>query len=191
MIRAVIFDCFGVLYPDTYWAMAREYLGDKFGDCEKDLHDLVRQVDLGHITRDDLWAQFAALVGSTKADVYDRLDEFSGLDKRLLRFIEEHKDTHKIGMISNVGQGFIDRMFTEKPADYYFDSIVLSSDVGLVKPDKKIYLLSAERLGVEPSQCVFVDDLEKNVDGARAAGMQAIRFIDYRTFIQDIEQLLK
>lgn len=93
-------------------------------------------------------------------------------------------------MISNVGQGFIERMFVEKPASHYFDSIVLSSEVGLVKPDVRIYELSVKQLGVETEDCVFIDDLEKNVIGAREAGMQAIVYKDFEQFLSDLEKLI-
>ncbi len=190
MIKAIIFDCFGVLYPDTYWAMASEYLGAELDSHRAKLHDLVRQVDLGLITRDQLWANFGDIVGKSKDEVYGRLEDFAGLDSRLLKFIDEHKSSYKIGMISNVGQGFIERMFIKKPALSYFDSIVLSSDVGLVKPDIKIYELSAGQLDVKPAECVFIDDLQKNVDGAINAGMQAIRYENYEKFIVDIKKII-
>jgi epoxide hydrolase-like predicted phosphatase len=191
MIKAIIFDCFGVLYPDTYWTMAQEYLGDALDEKKSELSDLVRQVDLGYITRDELWAQFAVMVGETKEQVYARLREFSGLDKRLLNFIDEHRSTYKIGMISNVGQGFLESMFIERPASEYFDSIVLSSEVGLVKPDKRIYDLTAERLNIDTNMCVFIDDLSKNVTGAKNAGMQAILYTDYASFKKEIDELLQ
>lgn len=190
-IKAIIFDCFGVLYPDTYWTMAHEFLGDSLEQNRAKLHDLVNQVDMGYITRDDLWEQFGELVGQTKEEVYTRLEEFSGLDKRLLAFIDEHKATHKIGMISNVGKGFIERMFVAKPANEYFDSIILSSDVGLVKPDVRIYELAALKLGVKPEECVFIDDLVKNAEGARQAGMKAITYKNYGQFMREIETIIQ
>jgi hypothetical protein len=51
-LAAIIFDCFGVLYPDTYWTMADDFLGEELESHRNELHDLVRQVDLGHITRE-------------------------------------------------------------------------------------------------------------------------------------------
>jgi epoxide hydrolase-like predicted phosphatase len=54
-----------------------------------------------------------------------------------------------------------------------FDAIVRSDEVGLRKPDPQIYLLTADRLEVPPTECVFVDDLLQNVEGARAVGMHA------------------
>ncbi len=190
MIKAIIFDCYGVLYPDTFWTMAREYLEENFDVKKPQLHDLIKEVDLGRITRDELWSNFAAMTGTTAEEVYERLKEFGGLDKRLLSFIDGHQDKYKIGMISNVGHGFIDRMFVDKPATEYFDALILSSDVGLVKPDRRIYELAAEDLGVLPEECVFIDDLTKNVDGAINAGMQAIHYTHFTDFKSQIERLL-
>jgi epoxide hydrolase-like predicted phosphatase len=56
-----------------------------------------------------------------------------------------------------------------------FDEVVISAEVGLHKPQPEIYRLAAERLEVQPSQCLFVDDLRENCEGAEAVGMTAIR----------------
>ncbi len=55
-----------------------------------------------------------------------------------------------------------------------FDAVVISADVGLRKPDREIFLLAAELIGLQPEECVFVDDLLHNADGARAVGMEAV-----------------
>ena len=59
---------------------------------------------------------------------------------------------------------------------HLFDDIVCSAEVGMAKPEPAIYELAAERLGLEPRECVFVDDLDTNVDAARQVGMQAVLF---------------
>lgn len=55
-----------------------------------------------------------------------------------------------------------------------FDAVLISGEVGTRKPEPEIYRLAAQRLGVEPEECVFADDLLQNVEGARAAGMEGI-----------------
>jgi putative hydrolase of the HAD superfamily len=55
-----------------------------------------------------------------------------------------------------------------------FDAVVISSEVGLRKPDPEIFLLAADRVGVPPAECVFVDDLLPNAEGAKAVGMEGI-----------------
>jgi epoxide hydrolase-like predicted phosphatase len=62
--------------------------------------------------------------------------------------------------------------------DRLFDVTVISGEVGLRKPEPEIYLLTAERLGVAPADCVFVDDLGPNVRAAEQVGMTGIRHVD-------------
>jgi putative hydrolase of the HAD superfamily len=59
--------------------------------------------------------------------------------------------------------------------DELFDVAVISGEVGMHKPEEPIYRLTVERLGVEPSECVFIDDLRENCEGAESIGMTAIR----------------
>jgi putative hydrolase of the HAD superfamily len=60
------------------------------------------------------------------------------------------------------------------PVDELFDVVVDSAFVGMRKPDPAIYRLTCERLALEPAQCVFLDDLEVNIDAARDLGMTAV-----------------
>ena len=58
------------------------------------------------------------------------------------------------------------------------DDVLVSGDVGVVKPDPRIYEIAAERFGVRPSATVFIDDSQPNVDAARQVGFDAVRFTD-------------
>jgi putative hydrolase of the HAD superfamily len=92
----------------------------------------------------------------------------------------------KTGLITNSwGMGIYDRA----PLDI-FDATVISGDVGLHKPQPEIYLLGAERIGVRPERCVFVDDLRENVAGAEAVGMAAILHRDPATTVAELERRL-
>jgi putative hydrolase of the HAD superfamily len=71
-----------------------------------------------------------------------------------------------------------------------FDAVVISGEVGLHKPQPEIFLLAAERLGVTPAQCVFVDDLRENVAGAEAVGMTAVLHRDPEATAARLEELL-
>jgi len=71
-----------------------------------------------------------------------------------------------------------------------FDVVVESSVVGCRKPEPAFYTLACERLGVEPSACVFLDDLGVNLKPARAMGMTTIKVGDPARAISDLEQVL-
>lgn len=64
---------------------------------------------------------------------------------------------------------------------HYFKDIVVSADVGILKPDKKIYQYLLDRNNIDPAESVFIDDIEKNVEGAKQVGMQAFQFTDAKS----------
>lgn len=73
--------------------------------------------------------------------------------------------------------------------DGMFDTIVISGEVGLRKPEPEIYQLTCERLGLEPAECVFVDDMQPNVLGSRKVGMTAILHTSYDETRRELEAL--
>jgi putative hydrolase of the HAD superfamily len=73
--------------------------------------------------------------------------------------------------------------------DGMFDDVVISGEVGLRKPEPEIFQLAAGRLRLEPAECVFVDDLQLNVDGAAAVGMTAILHTEYDETRRALEEL--
>jgi HAD superfamily hydrolase (TIGR01509 family) len=71
-----------------------------------------------------------------------------------------------------------------------FDATIISGEVGLAKPEREIYLLTATKLGLEPGECVFVDDLAVNVRGAAEAGMVGVHHRSTRSTLEELEILL-
>jgi putative hydrolase of the HAD superfamily len=70
-----------------------------------------------------------------------------------------------------------------------FDDVLVSAEVGLHKPQPEIYRLAAERIGVPPEACLFVDDLRENCEGAETVGMTAIRHRDAPATIAKLAEL--
>lgn len=71
-----------------------------------------------------------------------------------------------------------------------FDGVVISGAEGMRKPAPEMYVLGAQRIGVEPQECVFVDDLPFNLDPARELGMAVIHHSDTRATVAELERLL-
>jgi putative hydrolase of the HAD superfamily len=76
------------------------------------------------------------------------------------------------------------------PVDEIFELIVDSGFVGVRKPDREIYQIVLDRLGVPARECLFVDDIDVNCDAARALGMTAVHFRDSDQAIAEIEAAL-
>lgn len=84
---------------------------------------------------------------------------------------------------------------TREQARYQFaemtDLIIYSHEVGLAKPDPRIFVLTCERLGMEPRDIVFLDDVEPHVAAARDVGIHAILFRDTTQAIANIQDCLQ
>jgi putative hydrolase of the HAD superfamily len=93
-----------------------------------------------------------------------------------LRLVSDLRASYKLAILSNADISLRERLEGDIAIDHLFDDIICSAEVGMAKPEPAIYLLAAERLGIEPPECVFVDDLDANVAAARQVGMQAVLF---------------
>lgn len=82
----------------------------------------------------------------------------------------------RTAVLSNCGPEVMGRVRAQRDVDRYFDAMVVSWEVGLLKPDPAIYRLTLQRLGVEAPAALFVDDRAVNVSAAEAAGLQGFRF---------------
>ena len=91
-------------------------------------------------------------------------------------FIRKVKDSGKgLYVLSNAAPDFYDYF----PRNYdmsIFDGILVSSDHKMLKPDRKIYELLMYKYTLDPAECIFVDDLQENVDGAVKCGIYGYRF---------------
>src|SRR3954454_3538570 len=95
----------------------------------------------------------------------------------------------RTGLISNSwGDGLA---YDPALLEQLFAAVVIWGEVGLKKPQPEIFHLGAERIGVAPQECVFVDDLRENCAGAEAVGMKAILHRGSRGTLEQLQELLK
>lgn len=112
-------------------------------------------------------------------------------NEALVAYVKQLHPRYRIGLLSNVGRGFIDDLFTQSELDELFETVVLSNEVGLAKPSPDIFRLTAERLGLSTDECVMIDDSINNIDGAKAVGMQGIVYQSLRQMTAELDVLLK
>jgi len=123
---------------------------------------------------DDAWAEY---LGS--------------LNRPLAEYFRSLRPRLKTGILSNSFVGARGREQRAYGLENMCDAIVYSHEVGHLKPEPAAYRIVCERLGVAPAEVLFLDDVQANVDGARAVGMRAITFLDTRQAISDIEAQLR
>ena len=111
------------------------------------------------------------------------------IDTALLDTIRGLHPLYKVGLISNAWSGLRAYITRNSFADI-FDHMVISAEVGMMKPDPKIYYHALEQFGVAPQEAVFLDDFQENITGAQAIGMNAIHFTDPGQALQQLKSML-
>lgn len=203
MIEAVIWDFGGVFTSSPFEAFNRY-------ERERGLpENLIRKINsTNHL--ENAWAKFEraeidlggfdiAFAAEARALGYD----VPGRDvipllagdfrPEMIEALRRIKTKFKTGCITN-NVPSMDTSGADRPANLYrreivelFDHMIESSKIGLRKPDPKIYLLMCEKLGVEPSACVYLDDLGGNCKPARALGMTTIKVDSAAQAIGELE----
>ncbi len=187
MIKAIIFDCFGVLTTDTWRAFVDGLPPE--ADAER-ARELNRQYDAGQLTKADFLQQVHDVTGQKPKYVDDMLDKETVKNEQLLAYIKTLKPNYKIGLLSNVATNWIRDYFLTTEEQALFDDMVFSFEIGITKPDDRIFKLAAERLGAEPAATIMVDDIERYCQAARGTGMQAVCYNDFQQFKTDLEKIL-
>jgi putative hydrolase of the HAD superfamily len=194
--RALVVDFGGVLTTNI-WVAFGEFCEGEGLDTDAVLQlfrddpealALLRGLETGELDEAEFEPRFAALLGlDDHAGLIERLFSALGPDDAMIAAVRKARAGGvATGLITNSwGLGIYERA----PMDL-FDATVISGDVGMHKPQPEIYRLACERLGVEPADAVFVDDLRENVTGAEAVGMAAILHRDAAATIAELESLL-
>ena len=197
-IRAVIFDLGGVLVR-TEDRTSRSKLAKRLGLTYDDLSALVfdsqsaHQAMKGEITTEEHWDEVRKALGLSK-DEFPRVPtEFWGgdtLDQGLINYLRNLRPQYKTALLSNAWDDLRQMIEEIWKFDDAFDQIVISAEVGLVKPDRLIYEKVLSDLEVKPAEAVFVDDFPENVAGAVAVGLEAIQFISPEQALGELKKLL-
>ena len=189
-MKAVIFDCFGVLYVDA----SRDFYEKSVANYEQlrpQLMELNAQSDYGLISQQEWVEQVAEVTGLPVDEVGVKIQSNHTRNDGLISYMASLRQRgYLIGMISNIGPGAMDNFFSPRERDELFDAVVLSGDVMVTKPSPVIFQLGAERLGVDAGDCIMIDDLSENCNGADAAGMQAVQYLSNQQTIRNVEDIL-
>jgi putative hydrolase of the HAD superfamily len=189
---------FGGVLTSSVWDSFADFCRDKglaedsirrlFREDPAALADL-RELETGRIEEDEFERRFAERLGL--GDATDLIDGmFRGMkpSEPMVAAVRAARGSGiRTGLVSN---SWSTSHYNRALLAELFDAVVISAEVGLHKPEPEIYLLASKRLGVEPAQCVFIDDLRENCAGAEAVGMSAILHRDAAATVVRLEELL-
>ena len=190
MPKAIVFDLGGVLIDLDFDRCVRAFIEGLGYEKIRDLLDLWHQkgiygdMEAGLITADEFRAEVLreSRPGCVPADV-DRAMAglLVGMDPRKVPLLEELSRKYAIYGLSNNNEISVQRMheiYEENGLDWQriFRKEFISSRMKMLKPSREIFDAAAAEIGLPPSEILFVDDSQTNVDGALAAGWQALYY---------------
>jgi epoxide hydrolase-like predicted phosphatase len=197
-IKAIIFDLGGVLLRTADFS-PREKLAERLGMGQHELVEFIfggesgDQAQRGNINVQQHWDNLAAQLHMSRQEFNQVLGEFFSndeLDQSMLEFVRSLHQTYQTGLLSNAFGDLREIIRERWHFEDAFDDMIISAEVGLVKPDVTIYQLAVEQLGVKADEAVFIDDMQRNITGAMKAGLQGIHFINPQKLRLDLDQLL-
>ena len=199
-VRAVAFDVGGVLEVPTNNDLEGRW-EQRLGLARGELFQRLRQsglggdANLGRVSEVEFAQALSRLYGldqpTTEELLVDLWDWYVGeLNTELADYFQGLRPRYRTALLSNAAAGGR----REEERRYGFaamaDVLIYSYEVGIEKPDRRIYEITCQELGVHPGDVVFLDDLEANVVAARQAGMKAVLFQSTAQAITDLEACL-
>jgi epoxide hydrolase-like predicted phosphatase len=197
-IQAIYFDIGGVLVR-TEDKTPRDQLAARLGISREVLNDLVfsgeqgQRAQCGEISAAELWEGVRKFLHLPVEAMPQVRQEFFGgdrLDTGLLDYIRILHQHYKTGIISNALDNTRSMIENRWGMTDAFNTIIISAEVGVMKPDARIFQIALQSLGLPPHEAMFVDDFADNVEGARAVGMHAIQFHNPEQIRLDLEAIL-
>lgn len=199
VVQAIIFDFGGVLVR-TEDRKPRTVLAERLGMTYDELSALIFdspsaiQAMRGEISALEHWDEVRKSLDLDAEGVEWVSTEFwagDALDENLVNVLRSLRPRYTTVLLSNAWDDLRPMIEEEWKIDDAFDRLVISAEIGMVKPDLQIYQWVIAELGVDASQAVFVDDFIQNIEGANAAGMKTIHFQSPDQALQELRSLLE
>ncbi|MCC6323845.1 HAD family phosphatase [Candidatus Nomurabacteria bacterium] len=185
-ITTFIFDCFGVVLSPVISDWYRINRTNK-GFVDKNFQNLLKEFDLNNLSEDDIAMYFSKYEGMTlsKEKIQEEIDNGLKMDHVLVHMIQQLKNKgYKIALLTNANASFFERKVYKVHPNFkdLFNEIVISSDIGMIKPNKDIFLYTLKKIDSTPEETLFIDDGKMNVEGAINLGINGFVYTDSNSF---------
>jgi len=152
--------------------------------------------ELGTLSQAEWQAGLRQFIGMTPAQLEAFVEDFWNIylgdpNPELVAYFSVLRPRYRTALLSNSFDGAREREQDRYHIAEMVDFIIYSHEVGLAKPDPRIYALTSQRLGVQPQEIVFLDDAERNVAAAAAYGFHAILYQNNAQAIAEIDRCLQ
>lgn len=196
-IKTIFFD-FGGVIQRTEFQSPRQRLAQKYGMEYDDIDKLVfaspsaAKATVGEIKAEEHWQAIAKRLKLGKDEIAKFETEFFAgdvMDHELIQFIRELHPKYKTGLISNAWSDMRAYLTKKKLVDA-FDTLTISAEIKVAKPEAKIYAHALEQAEVKAEEAIFVDDVQANIAACQKIGMRGILFQDVDQTLRELKGLL-
>lgn len=188
-IKAIIFDCFGVLVTDALEALINS---KNLSNIEMDqIRSCVGAANKGLISKEEYRSELSNILDMDYQDFSKSLIDGEKKDNDLMDYILKLKKDYKLGMLSNVSSmDSLRSRFDDNELESHFDQVIASGQIGFAKPEAEAYEIAADKLGVYTTECIMIDDREDYVNAAIGVGMQGIKYIGLDKLKDQLKDIL-
>ena len=200
MIKAVLFDFDGVLTIDkTGSTTITNYISDNcdipLEKVKSSYYKFNKQLLLGETTHQEVWTDFCKALGQD-VDYNVLIDSFKDtrLDDKMICLVKKLNESYLIGMVTDNKCDRINTILDYRDLNQYFDVVAISANLHSGKDSQSIFEYVLKTLNVSASECVFIDNTEKNLVVPKQMGMATILFDDenrdFELFVRDLEKVI-
>ncbi len=174
MKKLLLFDCFGVVMREVapYW-FRRYYTAE---EADRIKEEMMHDGDVGAVPDDELYRRLGKTVGMPGDVIRREWEDLVIPDQKTVALIRELKSRYRVVLLSNAMSEYLRYALKKCGIADLFDDVIVSAEVKLVKPDPAIFKLALERAGADAKNALMIDDVQKNLDGARAVGIDGYLF---------------
>ena len=195
-MKAILLDFDGVLTIDKYGSDSiLRYLAENtpisIDILKKEYYKINRGLLNGEYTHKEIWSDYCTNVGYD-IDFQVLINSFinTPLDWDMISLVRELKNKYKIGMITDNKVDRITEILKYHNLTDLFDTVTISAECKCGKSDRKIFDITLESLGVNPNDCVFVDNTQKNLVVPQELEIRTILFDDEKRNIDELKKQL-
>lgn len=185
MITTIIFDLYGVLLPDPYAI----WLAENGIEKTQIYTNLMNQRDNGEIDTSEFFIRLSALTGIVESSIRENFYQPMAVSSEMLTLLERLSKHYKLGLLTNSSRK-THTILENIGLAPFFSEIVISADVGLVKPQPEIFKIMLDRIRSTATETIFIDDNNQNVASAATLGIHATQFQNPVALVEFLQNAL-
>lgn len=181
-MKVIYFDFFGVISTPAYMTVVKENLPPSAWEGWLQRLDVL---DAGKTTEDALVLELSTQLALSPSETWERIKNAPRLNDRLLEYIEKELiDSYQLGLLTNATRSLIDRILGTHIR--LFSVEIVSADIGLIKPDPRIFDYAITQANVPAEDILFIDDNPTNIAIAKTKGMKGITYTGFSQFVTEL-----